>query len=133
MGQLLRYTLKIPERKPGQTHFEYMCVDFVDAVRKCLKDGGYAEIDKNREEGGQFIVAYQGRLYRVETDFQVGMHVEPYIACGSGEQYAMGALAATQNIRGMTPTVRIRNALNIAARFCASVRPPHKVIRLLRR
>lgn len=46
MGQLLRYKLKTPSRfKNDGTQkeiYEYMVTDFVDAVRQCLKDGGYA-------------------------------------------------------------------------------------------
>src|SRR6266403_6271489 len=49
MGQLLQYKLKVPARKDGQDVFEFMATYFIDAVRDCLKLGGYAEKEKERE------------------------------------------------------------------------------------
>jgi len=42
MGQLLRFKLKVEDQKPSQSDYEYMCTNFIDAVRKCLKlDNGF--------------------------------------------------------------------------------------------
>ena len=42
MGQLLRYKLNPPRRHPDDRVAKYMVVDFIDAVRECLKAGGWA-------------------------------------------------------------------------------------------
>ena len=69
MGQLIRYALEPPE--PEGELDRFMSTAFVDAVRACLKDGGWARRDNEREEGGTFLVGVQGRLFAVHDDYQV--------------------------------------------------------------
>ena len=49
MGQLLRYKLYPPRRHPDDRVAKYMVVDFIDAVRECLKAGGYASKPESTE------------------------------------------------------------------------------------
>ena len=42
MGQLLRYSLKPPRRHPDDEINQFMVVTFTNAVRECLKAGGWA-------------------------------------------------------------------------------------------
>jgi hypothetical protein len=54
MGDLLRYSFKPP--KPEKDDLDrFMRVDFVNAVRACFKDGGFAEKDSEDEKGGTFL------------------------------------------------------------------------------
>jgi hypothetical protein len=55
MGQLLAYALKPPEIKPGDDLMRFMAVDFINAVRECLKSGGWASREKETENGGNFL------------------------------------------------------------------------------
>lgn len=71
MGQLLRYAFQPPERIYGTDVYAYMVTTFVDAVRTCLKQGGYARSDTGEESGGDFLVGYAGRLFRICSDYQV--------------------------------------------------------------
>ena len=41
MGQLLRYKLTPPERYESQDLYNFMVTAFIDAVRACLKTGGF--------------------------------------------------------------------------------------------
>ena len=61
MGQLLRYAFTPPEPETGDLH-RFMCTSFTDALRQCLKDGGWAGKDKERESGGTFLAGTRGRL-----------------------------------------------------------------------
>jgi len=123
MGQLLRYSLTIPEQLGSEKDdYKYMCTQFIDAVRKCLKDGGYATVKNGVDEGGFFLVGYRGKLYRVESDFQVGKSLTTFDACGCGESYALGAMAAGDAARSAKE--RIERALEIALKFSAGVAPP---------
>ncbi len=127
MGQLLRYSLSIPEQLPSCTDdYKFMCTSFIDAVRQCLKTGGYAKVKDGEELGGTFLVGYRGKLYRVDGDFQVGRSTQTYDACGCGEAYALGALAAGDS--GIPAKERIERALEIAAKFSAGVAPPFFVL-----
>lgn len=128
MGQLLRYSLSIPEQLPSQTDdYKFMCTAFIDAVRKCLKDGGYAKTKDGEESGGTFLVGYKGKLYRVDDDFQVGRTVRNFEACGCGMDFALGAMVSTMG-QPMSAEDRITRALEAAAQFSAGVAPPFLVL-----
>ena len=124
MGQLLAHSLKPPRYHPNDDVYAYMVTDFVDAVRKCLKDGGYAEKHNEAEQGGTFLVGYAGRMFSIEGDYQVGETVDGFNACGCGDLIALGALAVTV---GQEPEKRIRDALEAAERHSGGVRGPFHV------
>jgi ATP-dependent protease HslVU (ClpYQ) peptidase subunit len=129
MGQLLRFSLEIPSRTEKQDSYDYMCTDFIDAVRKCLKDGGYAKVDNGVDEGGCFIVGYRGQLYVIESDFQVGKPVEPFDAVGCGESFAKGVSWALKSSE-IPIKAKVEKSLEAAHRFSAGVRPPYVILTL---
>ena len=51
MGQLLRYRFEPPKHHPDDDLMEFMSTDFIDAVRKCFKDYGFAEKKDEVERG----------------------------------------------------------------------------------
>lgn len=123
MGQLLGYKLKLPDHDPRTSVEKYMTTDFIDAVRQCLKDGGYATKDKEAEQGGTFIAAYRGGIYSIEGDYQVGIPDSNFWAVGCGFDLALGAFSATAAM-AVEPKERVMLALHAAAQFSAGVRPP---------
>ena len=125
MGQLLRYNLEPPRRHPDDDIHQYMVVDFVNAVRSCLKTGGYASKEAEVESGGTFLVGYAGHLFTVDSDYQVGIPEDGYAAVGSGQDIARGSLFATQ---GQEPRSRVLTALRSAERFNAGVRGPFHIL-----
>ncbi|WP_434614550.1 hypothetical protein [Azospirillum sp. B2RO_4] len=130
MGQLLHYRLDVPPREHDIDLFRYMVVDFVDAVRNCLKDGGYAHRSNDVETGGTFMVGLEGRLFTVQSDYQVGEAVRGYHAIGCGSDYALGSLASTI---GQPPEERVLKALECAELFNGGVRAPFTIQSNLRR
>lgn len=121
MGQLLRFAFVPPVHPPEVDIYRYMTVDFINAVRDCLKTGGWAKKDSEKESGGVFLVGYRERLFVIDSDYQVGETLDGYMAVGSGDQVALGALYAAQKL---PPLVRIRLALEAAERWNAGVRGP---------
>lgn len=118
MGQLLQWSLDVEKQKSKQSDFEYMCTTFIEAVRKCFREGGYLETDKGVDSGGHFIVGYKNKLYEVQEDYQVSINTEPYCACGSGMFYAYGSLHSQVHLTKETdPKKIIRNAINTAIYF----------------
>lgn len=94
MIQLLRYSFKPPEIN-GKDLYEYMCTDFIDSVRECFKNGGYLQkFTDGDEKGGDFLVGYKDRLFKVENDFQVAETLNGIDCCGCGMDFALGALHA---------------------------------------
>lgn len=125
MGNLLQYALNPPRRHPSDEVYKFLVTDFVDAVRKCLKDGGYATAKDGGEIGGTFLLGYEGRLFSIQSDYQVAETVSGFDACGSGEQVAKGSLFST---KGQPPADRLRTALEAAERFNAGVRAPFAIV-----
>lgn len=126
MGNLLRFSLNPPGQPAGQGDYEYMCTGFIEAVRKCFADNGFtgkSAEGHNRDEGGQFLLGYRGKLYAVHSDFQIGKVRNNYNSVGCGRYYALGALYATQGSE-MSPQNRIILALRAATAFSGGVRPP---------
>jgi ATP-dependent protease HslVU (ClpYQ) peptidase subunit len=132
MGQLLRHSLTIPQTPHldvGQAERDkWMTTVYIDAVRKCLKEGGYTKVENGVEQGGLYLVGWRGTLYTVERDFQVGRSTVDFHAVGSGEDLAMGAMAASASIPGMSPRERVKQALEISARFNAAVGGPFHLV-----
>lgn len=144
MGQLLQYRLAVPKREGGMDPLEYMATVFVDAVRACLKEGGVAKIENAVEEGGSFLVGYEGVLYHLESDFQVNYSQDGFMAVGCGAPYALGALhqprvvvvpetfpmLSSENSKAQTdadPALSVYMALASAGHFSIGVSAPYYV------
>ena len=121
MGQLLLRGFTPPRWHWGDDPYEFLLDQFVDAVRNRFKAGGYVKIDNGREDGGTFLIGLGGRLFSMEDDFQIAEAADEFDACGCGEAYAKGALAASANC---PVEERLSGALRAAERFSAGVRGP---------
>lgn len=124
MIQLLQFSLKVPKQTKKQDDYEYMCTTFIDSVRKCFKTGGYLQkYTTGDEKGGSFLVGYNGRLFKIYDDFQVGESADDYESAGCGEDYAKGSLCTTEE-SNWTPEERITTALFVASQKSGGVSPP---------
>jgi hypothetical protein len=144
MNQLLRYSFHPPKPREEADLMGYMCTDFIDAVRNCFRVGGFLSKEKEAESGGTFLVGYKGRLFRVDSDYQVGEAMCGYDACGCGESHARGSLYTTNVVmvpgihdpasptlpapQLIAPEQRLYIALNAAEQHSAGVRGPHFVV-----
>ena len=127
MGQILRYHVTPPARGEGVDEATYLTRDFIEVVRTVLKEKGFARVNDNVHTGGEFLIAYGGGLFLVDSDYQVGTMAAPFAAVGCGAAYAKGALAATE-ASSMPPRRRLLLALRTAERFSAGVRRPFRVL-----
>lgn len=125
MGQLLRYKFDPPQQSVHQTDMEYMVTDFVDGLRRCFSANGFG--DKDATVGGTFLVGYNGVLYTIESDYQVGIPKVPYDAVGCGADLALGSLHSTEKMK-LSPEDRVIAALEAASTFSAGVAPPFLLI-----
>ncbi len=121
VAQLMRYTLQPPE-PTGDPH-RFMATGFVDAVRQALKDGGAATKESERESTGSSfaLVGFAGRLFEIQSDYQVSESADGCAAIGSGFEPCLGALYAT---RGVAPRRRLQVAMEAAELLSAAVRGP---------
>jgi|ERR1035437_170406 hypothetical protein len=127
MGQILRYKYQPPKQVYGQDDMSYMCTDFIDSLRGCYAGNGFGKIpDRDNNEGGTFLVGYNGVLYMVAGDFQVGIPAVQYDAVGCSADIALGALHAT---KGKKPEDRVKASLEAAATFSAGVAGPFTILK----
>ncbi len=126
MGQLLRYRFKPPRHHPDDDLEKFMTTDFVDGVRQCLKDYGYAHKEHDVERGGKFLVGFGGKLFCIQSDYQVAISAHPFQATGCGEDIALGAMLATKSAK-VSASERIVGALEAAQEFSAGVRAPFHI------
>ena len=131
MGQLLRYRLKVPKTLPATYHKDpdrWMATVFVDAVRRCLKDGGYARKANEEESGGVFVVAEGSNLWEIQSDYQVARPACGYTAVGCGDDLALGALHSLTGNGVQSSCGVVREALEAAEAHSAGVCGPFTIL-----
>lgn len=128
MIDLLRYNLTITRPHPEDSDDKFIRSTFVDNVRDCLKSGGLAKKESDKETGGNFLVGYKGRLYEVQVDYSVLNCPDWGSSVGSGESAARGSLWTTRDAAG--PQERVLMALESAEAVVPSVRGPMIVLTL---
>lgn len=128
VAQLLRYSFSPPEYSEGDDIMAFMVNDFVESIRTLFRERGVMREDEGEDKGGEFLVGYRGQLYHIESDFQVGNPSFPFDACGSGEQYAHGAMYATKGAFFSSPEKFVTNALRAASEFAVGCAPPYHIV-----
>jgi ATP-dependent protease HslVU (ClpYQ) peptidase subunit len=130
LRDVLAYSFQPPKpplyAAADETH-RFMATTFIDAVRECFKESGYAMAhDEQEDYDGKFLVAWRGgELWYVDGDYQVGAFLTDYAAIGAGEGVAVGAMFVTPRLK---PTKRILRALEAAEYHDATVRRPFHVL-----
>lgn len=121
--------LVLPKQKATQTDFQFMCVNFVNAVQKLYEKNGFEGMNKRSERSveAEFLIGYKNELYTMSTDFQIGLLHKNYNAIGCGAGFALGSLYATETITGLKPKDRILKALQAADEFSAGVCEPFSI------
>ena len=127
-GQILQYELTVPKHYPDVTVDQYMVKQFVPAVRQALKEHGYLYVKENNESGGCCLIGYRGRLFLMDSDFQIGEMGADYYAVGCGADIALGALHAIGQLDiALGPEKAIKLALGAAETYSAGVKGPYTV------
>lgn len=121
MGDILQYSFAPPVIAEDLS--KYMRTTFIDAIRKTFKECGFAKKDSDQESGGAFLVGIKGRLFSVDSDYQVAELLEGWESIGSGEQIARGAICALLKTSTDFPGI-LRLALESAEYCSAYVRSP---------
>lgn len=126
MIQLLQFSFKpvVHEKEI----FEYMCTDFIEGVRNCFKEGGFIQKGKRGDDlGGQFLVGFKDRLFKVDEDFQVGESLNGMDAVGCGCEFALGALHILSDMY-LLPEEKVLRALKTAELFSTGVSYPFNIL-----
>ena len=128
MGQLLMYaTGLIDKRDEPNIDHEYLVTKFIPNVSRLFENGGYERSSSGEKKGGIFLLGYKDKLYKIESDYQVGESFDNYASCGSGQDFALGSLHSTEGL-GLSPEERIRLALQAATKFSVGVGAPYYIV-----
>ena len=125
MGQILHHMVNLPTDSSGEYSEAFMVTEFIEAIRAKFKELGFAKIENNEETGGQFLVGVGGKLFHIDSDFQIQSYADGMFAVGCGAQYALGAMQAREYEDGLT---RIYAGLRAAEYFSDGVSNPFVVI-----
>jgi len=130
LGQILKYRFDPPVKRDEQEDFEYLVTDWLDALRHTCKGSGLTKIDDNEESvPGGALIGYNGRLYVLEEDFQIGEPKCNYYAIGCGSGVAFGSLYTTMLLtKRMLPRRKIQQALEAATTYAMGVEPPFTIL-----
>lgn len=124
IGQIARHSLKkIAKRSKDQDLNNWMCNAFVSALRKVLKNNDITD----NEIDSVFLVGIEGKLFTINQDFHVSENIYPYVAIGSTDVFAYGALRAMHRA-GHSGKECVEAAIEAAAEFSGSVMPPFTYI-----
>ncbi|RJR27759.1 hypothetical protein C4561_01505 [candidate division WWE3 bacterium] len=127
MGQVLRYQLKIPRRPVKMDALDFMVKFFVEKVRYALHLAGMLKDQSSNDSvEGNVLIGYRGRLFVIDSDFQVAEPDAEFYCIGTGAMVANGSLFTTASC-GMSPEERIMLSLEAAEKYCVGVARPFKI------
>ena len=143
MGQLIEHSFIPPSRlifteekelkykydDVPDSLFRYMVLDFVNHLKYSLENGGFMKVVEGEHRGGTFLVGTEGRLFTIDSDFQVAEQVSDYTAVGIGEEYALGAMHALE-YSTCKPRKKLKIALEAASEFSTGVCGPFTILHI---
>ena len=116
MGQIIRYhSTEVLSNLRESDLYGYVVTGLVPMYRQILGDHGYKATVNGEESGGTFLIAIDGRLFKIEGDFQVAESHECYDSVGCGASFALGSLY-TQD-KKKSPKNIIKEAIESAMNF----------------
>lgn len=127
LGPLMRLfsSLKVPPRKPKDDPVKWLSVDLVDEIRDCMADAGSLRDSESVESVGvDLLIAYRGQLATIDSGVSVMAPEGKYLAIGSGQDHAMGALYVLED-SDLTAKQKVVRALDSAAFHTLYVHPPY--------
>jgi ATP-dependent protease HslVU (ClpYQ) peptidase subunit len=120
IGQLIKYSLKIPKRPNHMYNEEYVFNCLIGEIVKLLKVN---KLVKKNQMDCNILIGYGNQIYKVDADFQIEIADDEYAAIGDGGDIALGALYALKD-SAFTPEEKAQKALEASARYCTTVSAP---------
>lgn len=132
-AQLIQYQLTIKPQTEHQSDFAYLCTEFSNSVKNLLVDNDHIKNQdgsKQTDESG-LLFGYKSNIYSMDANFQIIQTTDCYAAIGSGQELALGAMAAFTRFNAFwLPEVMIKNALEIVDKHNMGVCKPFRIMKL---
>ncbi|HBN4943549.1 TPA: hypothetical protein L2Y74_001326 [Escherichia coli] len=94
MGQLLTYSLNLPQQDANETFPQYLVLKVIPIIRQMFKEEWGSRDPSQEVGGGQFIILHNHTIYEVQEDFSVLQPKTRITAVGSGTYHAIAAMQA---------------------------------------
>lgn len=133
---ILHYAFQPPTPTPGLRGKKldaFIVNKFIPALRACFDSAGYSPPDTKdskehvAEQGSSIFVVVNATIYIIDVDYSWASDVTGVYACGSGADFAMGALHVLINGKKLSlsqaKAVALK-ALSVAAKFDPSTGAP---------
>lgn len=127
--QLLKYHLDIDglkeelEKLKIVSDEEFICNYLVTCIKNMFFEHQYCvQIDSQENQNDKFLIGYRGRLYYLDSNYQIFNTTDSYMAIGSGSEYAYGALRVQEKARILLkdPEEAIKRTIDVVSQFCPS-------------
>ena len=94
MRDVLMYNLILPRKSRNETIDKYVRSKLISVIRNLLIDNGVCTKTDDCDQNcpGNILIGIKDKIYKIESDFQVGEVIRPYNAIGSGSREALAAL-----------------------------------------
>lgn len=122
-GERLRYNFNpyVPDIKDTD---KFMQTKFIKQLRQFYNDWW---VDTSKDADFGLIIAIRGEIYEHSAaDMSLSKYTLPFLAMGSGSDFAMGHLDATQKAKDQRK--RVIGAINSAIKFSPSCQGPVDVV-----
>lgn len=121
IGQIIRYQVEFDKKKDDSiSDHEYICNTVVESMRYYVPD-----LDDTN-----FLVAYNGNIYSIHTDFQVADLSSNFDSIGAGNPYAMSGYYFFDKYSNMTIEEKVQKSLEFTTKFNLGAQPPFEYISL---
>lgn len=136
---ILHHAFQPPAAPPslkGKKLDQFVTVKFIPALRECLEAQGYAMPDRDEkkhmaEQSSTILMAVNGIIYIIDSDYSWISDAGGYFAIGTGSQFALGAMHAMAPKGKITLPVARKMALKAiatAARFDPYTGAPYQTL-----
>lgn len=129
-ANILDYGLKIP-KVTAKSDEHFITCFLIPAIRQAFADSGFEKTsDGVSSHEGEFLVAYKGRIYEIDSDYSWVQDSRNIYALGSGGQIAIGALATLvgDSITRSEARQWATKALDVASQYNADTAPPFHIV-----
>lgn len=114
-GEILQYEFIPPDHKEGLTDKAYLVTSFIPKLRETLERCKYVKSDE-KEGNGLFILGYNSKLYKIQSDWSVLEPTCRYVSIGSGNEYCQGAMFILKDIDSIKPKDKVIKAIESASK-----------------
>ena len=137
MIQLLEFQVEFDDYETFAIDNDDLCISnwlithVVENIRTTYKQFGYSTIESNVESGGDTIIAFRDKIFRLCADYSLIEVDEVCMSVGYGNEYALGACLSfdqTQKQTGFSPTQIVQKSLELTTVFCTYVQGPFHIL-----